>query len=404
MTASHLGPDLPPAPRSFWGRLTALVSRHAKVTILLWVLLAALLTAIAPKFADVAVQDQSAFLGRGAPSLAAAERIKELWPREEFNEAAIVVLSRKGRLRDKDRRYAQRLESWLNGPRAPRNVSVTVSPFSRPQFRDILTARNGRALLLVVGFATAPFEPATNESVGKIREHIGLSGRRGLAVHVTGAAGIGADQDTALDRAVHRTTVITLVLVIVILLWVFRSPVAPLVPLGTIGLAYLVAKSVVALVAGAGLEVSSIVETFMVVFVFGAGTDYCLFILARYREELAHRSGAPRPTLIITMAVVGAVIASSAATVIAAFATQGVADFGLFRTTGPALAIATVVTLLAGQTLTPAFLSLLGRRTFWPHRFDAPAAVGDDDAGPLSVPDDEELPSTVPVLSRDASP
>ena len=402
MTSSQSTPPPLSTPvRSRWGRLASFVGRHAKATILAWAVLAAFLAAVAPRFADVAVQDQSAFLGRGAPSLAAAERIKQLWPREEFNESAIVVLSRNNRLTDRDRRYAQRLERWLNGPRAPENVSVTVSPFSRPQFRDILVSEDRRALLLVVGFATAPFEPATNEAVARIREHVGSSERRGLSVHVTGAAGIGADQDVALDQAVHRTTMITLVLVIVILLWVFRSPVAPLVPLATIGLAYLVANSVVALLAGAGLEVSSIVETFMVVFVFGAGTDYCLFILSRFREELERRRE-PRSTLVVTMAVVGAVIASSAATVIAAFGTQGIADFGLFRTTGPALAIATVVTLLAGETLTPAFLSLLGRRTFWPHRFDPPDAANINTDGPLSAPAEDELPGVVPVGSRKA--
>ncbi|MDP8955901.1 MAG: MMPL family transporter [Actinomycetota bacterium] len=402
MTASHSDPPPFSKVRSFWGRSAAFVARHAKMTILLWATLAAFLSSAAPTFSDVAVQDQSAFLGRNAPSLAAAERIKELWPREEFNEAAIVVLSRRTRLDERDRQYARRLERWLNGPRAPRNVSVTVSPFSRPQFRDILTARNGRALLVIVGFTTSPFEPATNEAVARIREHVGSTDRRALAVHVTGAGGIGADQATALERAVHRTTIITLVLVIVILLWVFRSPVAPLVPLATIGLAYVVAGSLVALLAAAGLEVSSIVETFMVVFVFGAGTDYCLFILSRFREELAHRREA-RPTLVATMAVVGAVIASSAAAVIAAFATQGIADFGLFRTTGPALAIATVVTLLAGQTLTPAFLSILGRRTFWPHRFDARNDSATD-SGPLAPPSDEKLPNAVPVGSREGAP
>jgi putative drug exporter of the RND superfamily len=400
MTTSHPEPPAEQPIRSRWGRLTSFVARHAKATILVWVALAAFLSAVAPPFEDVAVQDQSAFLGRNAPSLAAAERIKELWPREEFNEAAIIVLSRGQRLRDHDRTYARRLESWLNGPRAPKNVSVIVSPFSRREFRDVLTARNGRALLLVVGFTTSPFEPDTNEAVAQIREHIGSSNRRGLSVHVTGTAGIGADQGTAIDQAVHRTTIITLVLVIGILLWVFRSPLAPLVPLATIGLAYLVAASLVALLAGAGLEVSSIVETFMIVFVFGAGTDYCLFILSRFREELERRRE-PRGTLVFTMSLVGVVIASSAATVIAAFAMQGVADFGMFRTTGPALAIATVVTLLAGQTLTPAFLSILGRRTFWPHRFDARTDSAAD-SGPLSPPSEGEIPDAIPVGSREA--
>ena len=93
-----------------------------------------------------------------------------------------------------------------------------------------------------------------------------------------------------------RTTVITLVLVVAILVWIYRSPVAPLVPLTTIGVAFAVSLGVISFLAQAGLKVSALVETFMVVIVLGAGTDYCLFIVSRYKEELAeHGEAAPDP-------------------------------------------------------------------------------------------------------------
>jgi putative drug exporter of the RND superfamily len=178
---------------------------------------------------------------------------------------------------------------------------------------------------------------------------------------------------------VEQTTVITLVLVILILLWVYRSPIAPLVPLATVGVALAVSRGLVGLMAQAGLEVSALVETFMVVIVFGAGTDYCLFVVSRYKEDLigaAAGDGQPRRTVLIgTMAVIGAVIASSAATVIVGFASQGVAEFGMYRTTGPAMAVAVLVTLVAGLTLTPALLAILGRWAFWPWRARRPLAT-----------------------------
>jgi putative drug exporter of the RND superfamily len=122
------------------------------------------------------------------------------------------------------------------------------------------------------------------------------------------------------------------------------------------------------------------VETFMVVIVFGAGTDYCLFVVSRYKEELSGGldDGRPRRAVLVgTMAVIGGVIASSAATVIVGFASQGVAEFGMYRTTGPAMAVAVLVTLAAGLTLTPALLAILGRWAFWPWRARrlAPATV-----------------------------
>jgi RND superfamily putative drug exporter len=194
-------------------------------------------------------------------------------------------------------------------------------------------------------------------------------------VNVTGNAGVAADQAEAIDNSIKRTTAITLGLVLLILLYVYRSPVTPIVPLITIGMAFTVASGIIALLAQAGMKTSSLVENFMVVIVFGAGTDYCLFIISRFREDVAH-SHEYRRTLVGTVAIVGAVIASSAATVIVGFSAQGVARFGMFRTTGPAMAIAVIVTLAAGLTLTPALMRAFGRSLFWPAHPENLAAEG----------------------------
>jgi RND superfamily putative drug exporter len=372
-------------------RIAALVARHAKAVLLVWVVAAGLLVALAPPFAEVATQDERAFLGSGAPSVIAAKRVFELWPEDEFTLSAAVVVTRDGGLTPRDRAFLRDTEAWLNGPEAPENVRLTQTAFSRPELRDALTSPDGRASIMVVGFTTPPFEPATNEAVATIRQRVAQTKPAGAAVHVTGNAGVGADQNAAIQTGIHRTTLITLVLVTAILLWVYRSPVAPLVPLLTIGLAFTVARSLVALIAAAGLTVSALVETFMVVIVFGAGTDYCLFIVSRYKEELLAHGADARRTLVATMAIIGGVIASSAATVIVGFGSQSVAQFGMFRTMGPAMAIAVAITLVAGLTLTPALLRLFGTWAFWPRR------LGAADAGP--APAAEDIPVAGPAAA-----
>ncbi len=350
-----------------FGRIAAFVARHAKLVILAWFVLAAVLFAVAPKFEEVATQDTSAFLGESAPSVEGAYRIYELWPDEEFNQAGALVAARSSGLTERDERFLREMESWLNSPAAPENVRVTQSPYSRPELADVLASADGETAILIVGFTTPPFEPRTNEAVAAIRERATGEKPEDLQVHFTGNAGVGADQNAAIKTAVERTTIITLILVITILVWIYRSPVAPLVPLTTIGVSFAVSLGVISLLAQAGLKVSALVETFMVVIILGAGTDYCLFIVSRFKEELAE-GGEARRTLIGTMAIIGGVIASSAATVIVGFAAQGVARFGMFRTMGPAMAIAVAITLLAGLTLTPALLKILGTRAFWPQR------------------------------------
>jgi RND superfamily putative drug exporter len=347
------------------------VVRRPWLVVAAWLAAVGSLAVLAPQIGDVVTQDNAAFLGDDAPSVRGAVAFSRIWPEDEVSNTAALVFRRDDGLTPGDERLMRSVEEWLRGPTAPDVVKLTQSPYSRPELREVLRSEDGRVVIVVVGFTTPPFQPDTNEAVAAIREHVRRMLPRGLEFHVTGNAGVAADQASAIETAVERTTAITLVLVMAILLWVYRSPVTAMIPLVTVGAALAVSRGLVALVAEAGLQVSSLVETFMVVIVFGAGTDYCLFIVSRYKEELgtpeaaaAERPG--RPRLIGTMAVIGGVIASSAAAVVVGFGSQSVARFGMYRTTGPAMAIAVVVTLIAGLTQTPALLAALGRWAFWP--------------------------------------
>jgi putative drug exporter of the RND superfamily len=361
-------------------RIARYVARFAWPVAGAWVLATVALVLTAPPLKEVATQDNAAFLSDSAPSVEGARTLARIWPEDELSNTGALVVRREGGLTDGDRAWIQDVEEWLRSPEAPDSVLRTQSAFSRPELRDSLSSEDGTTSIVVIGFSRPPFTPITNEAVEAIRRRVIPDAPEGLAVHLTGNAGVGADQSAAIDRSVEQTTVITLVLVILILLWVYRSPIAPLVPLATVGVALAVSRGLVGLMAQAGLEVSALVETFMVVIVFGAGTDYCLFVVSRYKEELSGGldDGRPRRAVLVgTMAVIGGVIASSAATVIVGFASQGVAEFGMYRTTGPAMAVAVLVTLAAGLTLTPALLAILGRWAFWPWRARrlAPATV-----------------------------
>jgi putative drug exporter of the RND superfamily len=153
-----------------------------------------------------------------------------------------------------------------------------------------------------------------------------------------------------------------------------------LVPLVTVGTAYVVALAVVALLAQGPLEVSYLFQTFGVVIIFGAGTDYSLLMMTRYAEDLGERSLPAVPpevrgqTLLATLVVLGGALLSAAGSTIVGFSAQSVARFGLFRTMGPALAVSVAVTLLAGLTLTPALMRVFGRVLFWPERWRRPPA------------------------------
>src|SRR5665811_1271095 len=357
---------------AFVGRV---VTRHRWTVMISWLILAATLFLLAPSIDDVAVNDQRAFLADDSPSLAAVREVEEYFPgRISPSNIVLVLDAGEGSRIDEAEaeQFVEELTSWLRGNRAPEVVDQVTSPAGADSGTlKALTSEDGQVGLIVVRFSTVGTEEITQEAMNAIHERLKEAPEE-LTTYLTGDAAIIAAYDEATRQSIESTTWITILLVVFILLLVYRSPVSPLIPLSTIALAYLVSRSVVALLGDGVMLISGYTNIFLVVILFGAGTDYCLFLISRFREELpAHRS--PEEASTHTVRTVGETITSSAGTVVVGLSTMALAELGLFNTTGPSVAIGVVVALLAGLTFTPALLSLLGRRAFWPRR------VRDDD-------------------------
>jgi RND superfamily putative drug exporter len=162
------------------------------------------------------------------------------------------------------------------------------------------------------------------------------------------------------------TTLATIVLVVVILLLVYRAPLLALVPLITIAVSVLVALQILALTTLIpGVHLVNISKVFAIVILYGAGTDYCLFLISRYREELEAGHDAAT-ALDRSIGAVGGALTASAGTVMCGLGLMVVAEFAKVRYGGPAIALSLGVGLLAALTLAPALLRLLGPWVFWP--------------------------------------
>src|SRR5262249_23752125 len=154
------------------------------------------------------------------------------------------------------------------------------------------------------------------------------------------------------------------------------APLLALVPLGTIAVSVWVALQGLALLTLIpGVYLVNVSKVFAVVLLYGAGTDYCLFLVSRYREEWA-RGRAPAAALRGAVGHVGGALAASAGTVVWGLGLMVFAEFAKVRCAGPAIALSLVVALVASLTLTPALLTLLGRAVFWPGRLPSPADLG----------------------------
>jgi RND superfamily putative drug exporter len=189
----------------------------------------------------------------------------------------------------------------------------------------------------------------------------------GLQVHLAGDFAINVDQQAKSGTTGNQVERLSVLFILVLLLLIFRSALAPLITLIPAFLAVLISGPLVGEAAHAGLKVSQIAQLLLIVLVLGAGTDYGLFLVFRVRELL--RAGVdPKEAVVTAVTRVGETITFSAATVIAALLSLLIATFQIYSELGIPLAIGIGTMLLAGLTLLPALLAVFGRAAFWPSK------------------------------------
>jgi putative drug exporter of the RND superfamily len=196
------------------------------------------------------------------------------------------------------------------------------------------------------------------------RELIGGS-RGGLDVYVTGDLGLWVDFEEVFGELDAKLLLATVLLVLVLLGAIYRAPLIAVIPIFVVGIAYLLATGFIYLYAEAGNDVNSNSTGILVVLMFGVGTDYCLLLVSRYREEL-HRIEDKHEAMARALRRAGPAVLASGCTVVAAMLVLLLADTGSTNALGPVSAIGVAAVLLAGLTLLPALLTIVGRRGFWP--------------------------------------
>ena len=349
----------------FFRRIGEAAARFRWLILGTWVTAALLLNIVVPPLSDVIKRYSGPFLPDSAPVMQAYGVIGAKFAGGNVRGYAIVVLDNPRGLTAQDEAFYKTTAQRISADH--RRVVFVQDYASHPEFRDAARSRDGKAAYMPVGLRAPVGSPPGDADAVWLRGVLAQGRPADLDAHVTGDTAIIADFQDSIQKSTVRTAAITVLLVIVILLAVYRSPVTPIIPLTTIGLSVMVVRPVVALLGLHGLSVAAFTETFILAIVFGAGTDYCIFMISRFKEQLTHGDG--RPQAIATSARrVGGAIACSAATVIVGGLSMLFAKVSLFNTTGPAIAVAVVVTLIAGLTLTPALIAIGGDRFFWPQR------------------------------------
>ena len=339
-----------------------------------WFLLIGVISSIAPSLSEVTTNEQDEFLPVGAESVEALKLRTEKFPAVD-GVPALVVFRAKTASNALSFAISQ-FTSDVRAPNAPDSILSILSPSDSPAVASTLISEDGTTAMVVVTIGGAPSEPEFGETVDWLSEKAGDVGAEiEIDTAITGPAGIINDAVKVFGSIDLRVTLVTVVLVLVLLLVIYRSPLLAVIPLVVIGTALTLSQSVAAILSQQfDLPLNGQVTALMSVLVFGAGTNYALFIVSRYREELvlnANKWGAMRTT----MSNVGPSIAGSAGTTIVAMFALTFASYGSFRSLGPMLAVAIFIVLLSGLLVMPAVIALFGKWVFWPRPLIQQSAI-----------------------------
>ena len=345
-----------------------------------------------PSLSSQVDDNNGAFLPASAPSNQAAVLAEPLIGSQTQSQVPIVAVTSSPALAAADRSAVNGLVARLH------HVPSVLSA------HYLTTSPDGRAAELLVVSSVSPFDQGESKTLVTTSPPTvaGAGLPADLEVHLAGqvATNVASQEQSAKQGGEIQDA--SLLFIIVLLFLIFRSVLAPIVTLVAAALVLGLSGSFIGALGSAGtLKVSFFTQILLIVLVLGAGTDYGLFLVFRVREQLLGGSE-PRDAVVYAVRRVGESITASAATVMVALLTLLAASFGLYHDLGLPLAIGIAVMLLAGLTLLPALLAILGRAVFWPTRTRTRDRAGGRDLGQGGRP--TGAPAGVDVDGRGARP
>ncbi|MHB8899077.1 MAG: MMPL family transporter, partial [Thermoguttaceae bacterium] len=306
--------------------------------------------------------------------------LAEAFPNTQSKSQIVLVVAREGEhLQPEDIRVADRLVERFEPTDEPDDPVVALLSHRTEVVGQKLVSKpteRGQALLILLQLRSEFMAVDNMRLLERVEGELqairtDLHFPRGLRLGITGSAAIGSDMLLAAEESIRNTEWTTIALVLLILLAVYRAPGLVIIPLATIGVSVVVATGLVALATqvsaelGIDFKIYKTTRIFVMVILFGAGTDFCLFLIARYREEL-QRDLSPESAVQRALAKVGGALVASALTTILGLGVMVFCSFGKFRNSGPSIAMCLTIALIASLTLAPALLRAARLVVFWP--------------------------------------
>ncbi|WP_420324092.1 MMPL family transporter [Lactiplantibacillus herbarum] len=292
-----------------------------------------------------------------------AKVIQNHWGRNQNNTRQVVVVFNNGDsalTSDQKQAIDGTIKHFKNNKSKYYIKSMTAASDSSEAKAQLISKDKSTELLqLMVG---------EHQTVANMTKDITAGAKTsGVKTYITGSDILNDDFTQETEAGIQKTEIITVIFIFIVLTLVFRSPIAPLVSLLSVGVSFIISLSVVMnLVDKFNFPLSNHTQVFMVVVLFGIGTDYNILMFDQFKEELSH-GDSPVAATGRALRVAGRTILYSGSSLLIGFSALGLANFSIYKS-AVGVAIAVAILLLVLLTLNPFFMALLGPRLFWPSK------------------------------------
>ncbi|WP_152395197.1 MMPL family transporter [Paenibacillus guangzhouensis] len=353
--------------RFFQSLANRISTRKGAWTVLtIWLVVIIVLSGVAPSSKKYAVSSGEGSIHENTPSAIAEQLMNEQFPTED-GPVGLLVFHAKQAITTEQRAKISEVSTWLASDQKPVHVSSAL-PFHKfpKQVQDQMFSEDQTTLLLNIALDKNLDSAQLYDTMQLIRDKVAQIDMLDMQFEITGPAGIAADTTSLFKNADFVLMFATVGLILIILIVIYRSPLMAVIPLIIAGLVYQVTDRILGLAAkNEWFVVDKQALSIMMILLFAVLTDYCLFIVARYREALKTMDS-KYEAMRVAFGQVAEPIAFSGGTVLIAMLTLFAAIFKPYHNFAPVFSVAMVVILLGGLTLIPAIYTLFGRRGFWP--------------------------------------
>ncbi|SFC96605.1 putative drug exporter of the RND superfamily [Bacillus sp. OV322] len=325
-----------------------------------WIAAAAVLMGLAPNMADL-VSEKGQLSIPDTYSSAMANKIMKDISDDDESQVALVFHS-KSKLTASDLADIEQGINKLESDKSKLGINDITTHFKEKSLKDQLVSKDGKTILASLSMNMGNRDrKETSKALYKELKEVKVGH------YYTSSWMIDEDLNTNSQEGLKKTEGITVIFILGVLLLVFRSVITPIIPLVTVGISYLVSQSIVSfLVDSFDFPISSYTQIFMVAIMFGIGTDYCILLFSRFKEEISEHESLAE-AIITTYRTAGKTVFFSGLAVLVGFAAIGFSTFKLYQSAA-AVAVGVAVLLLALVTVVPFFMAVLGKKIFWPSK------------------------------------